>query len=360
MRNLIYEQATQASRGSGFQNCAVTDRFDCAVCATNFGSGRLSGVFFLQKWTGSRQGNKPFDARVRPWYKAAVTAGEPVWSEIYADFASQLPTITASTPVYSTADQSLLGVCATDVFLPNEMSRFLGTLKIGKTGSAFILERSGRLVSTSTEEAIMSSGTASDRLRAVESRNPTMRTTAGYLRDHFSDLRQIQSAEQLDFNLDGKRQLVQVMPFKDAYGLDWLIVTVLPESDFMGQIHQNTHTTILLCSAALILGIIICILTTRWITQPIVSVSRSAKALARGEWDQTVEVERSGDLGELAWSFNRMAHQIQTAFAEMQSLNNILVQNETRLKAFLESVPVGIAVLDAAGRPYYANQKANW
>jgi PAS domain S-box-containing protein len=42
----------------------------------------------------------------------------------------------------------------------------------------------------------------------------------------------------------------------------------------------------------------------------------------------------------------------------MQALNNTLAQNETRLKAFLESVPVGIAVIDAAGRPYYANQKA--
>jgi signal transduction histidine kinase len=296
------------------------------------------------------QGNKRFDARVRPWYKAAVTAGEPVWSEIYADFASQLPTITASTPVYSNADQSLLGVCATDVFLPNDMSRFLSSLKIGKTGSAFILERSGRLVSTSTLEPMMSSGADSDRLLAIESRNPTVRSTASYLREHFRDLRQIQSAEQLDFNLDGKRQLVQVVPFKDSYGLDWLIVTVLPESDFMGQIHQNTRTTILLCLAALVLGVIICILTSRWITQPIVRVSQLAKALARGEWDQTVEVERSGDLGELAGSFNQMAHQMQIAFAEVEQQvaertlelereQSALKQSEVTNQAIISAIP---------------------
>ena len=304
------------------------------------------------------QGKKTFDARVRPWFKAAVTLGEPVWSEIYADFATQLPTITASTPVYSAADRSLLGVCATDVFLPNEMSRFLASLQIGKTGSAFILERSGRLVATSTEEAIMSGGVAANQLLAVESRNLTVRATAAYLREHFSDLRQIQSREQLDFNLNGNRQLVQVVPFKDTHGLDWLIVTVLPESDFLAQIHQSIHTTILLCVAALLFGIVICIATARWITEPMVNVSRSAKALARGEWNQTLEIERSGDLGELARSFNQMAQQIQTAFADMRSLNHTLAQNEIRLKQFLESVPVGIAVLDAAGRPYYANQKA--
>ncbi|GAX45991.1 multi-sensor signal transduction histidine kinase [Tolypothrix sp. NIES-4075] len=304
------------------------------------------------------QGNKPFDARVRPWYKAAVMAGEPVWSGIYADFASQLPTITASTPVYSTADRSLLGVCATDVFLPNEMSRFLANLQIGKTGIAFILERSGQLVATSTGEAIISSGAAANRLSAVESRNPTVRATAAYLHDRFSDVWQIQTAEQLDFNFDGRRQLLQVMPFKDNRGLDWLIVTVLPESDFMAKINQSIHTTILLCIAALLLSIAICILIARWIVKPIVSVSQSAKALADGAWDQTVEIERSGDLGELARSFNQMAQQLQIAFAKMQSLNQTLAQSETRLQKILESVPVGIAVLDATGRPYYTNQKA--
>ncbi|WP_242054145.1 PAS domain S-box protein [Nostoc sp. FACHB-888] len=304
------------------------------------------------------QGNKAFDARVRPWYKAAVTAGEPIWSGIYADFASQLPTITASTPVYSTADRSLLGVCATDVFLPNEMSRFLASLQIGKTGIAFILERSGQLVATSTGEAIISRGAAANRLSAVESRNPTVRATAAYLREHFSDLWQIQTAEQLDFKFDGRRQLIQVMPFKDTRGLDWLIVTVLPESDFMAKINQSIRTTILLCIAALLLGIAICILIARWIVKPIVSVSQSAKALADGAWNQTVEIERSGDLGELARSFNQMAQQLQIAFAKMQSLNQTLAQSETRLQKILESVPVGIVVMDATGRPYYANQKA--
>ncbi|MCW5313049.1 PAS domain-containing protein [Nostoc sp. KVJ3] len=304
------------------------------------------------------QGNKAFDARVRPWYKAAVTVGEPSWSGIYADFASQLPTITASTPVYSTADRSLLGVCATDVFLPNEMSRFLASLQIGKTGIAFILERSGQLVATSTGEAIISSGAAANRLSAVESRNSTVRATAAYLREHFSDLWQIQTAEQLDFKFDGRRQLIQVMPFKDTRGLDWLIVTVLPESDFMAKINQSIYTTILLCIAALLLGIAICILIARWIAKPIVSVSQSAKALADGAWNQTVEIERSGDLGELARSFNQMAQQLQIAFAKMQSLNQTLAQSETRLQKILESVPVGIVVMDATGRPYYANQKA--
>jgi PAS domain S-box-containing protein len=126
----------------------------------------------------------------------------------------------------------------------------------------------------------------------------------------------------------------------------------------MEQIAINTRTTVLLCLVALIASVMIGILTARWITQPIVSVSRSAKALADGEWKHTVEIDRAGDLGELASSFNQMADQIRTDFAAMQSLNKALSESESKTKQFLEAVPVGIGVVDATGRPCYANQQA--
>jgi hypothetical protein len=43
---------------------------------------------------------------------------------------------------------------------------------------------------------------------------------------------------------------VQVAPFQDDRGLDWLIVIVVPEADFMEQITANTHLTIVLCLAS--------------------------------------------------------------------------------------------------------------
>ncbi|MCU0536306.1 MAG: cache domain-containing protein [Hydrococcus sp. Prado102] len=141
-----------------------------------FGVGKLEGADSLLVWISNAstdripqfyslnaQGNrdrlvgkenKKYDARLRPWYKAAMTENRPTWSVIYPDFTTLLPTITASMPVYDSTNGSFLGVCATDFFLPQEMNQFLKSLKIGKTGSAFIMERSGLLVSTSTDEPI--------------------------------------------------------------------------------------------------------------------------------------------------------------------------------------------------------------
>jgi PAS domain S-box-containing protein len=345
------------------------------------GAGRLAGENSLQIWISNTttrnipnfysinsQGKrdrllgkdtKRFDARLRPWYKAAVVAGQPTWSPIYNDFTTGIPTLTASMPVYDATNKSLRGVCATDFFLPQEMNRFLESLEIGKSGTAFIMERSGLLVSISVEKPPSESqANKTQRLSAIASENRTVQATAKYLRDRFGGFNQIQTSELLNFRMDDKQQFVQVLPFEDQWGLDWLIVTVLPEADFMERIQSNNRITVLLCIAALIVGIAVSILTARWITRPLVSLSRSAKALARGEWNQPVRIERSGDLGELATSFDEMAHQLQASFIELQSLNKALSANESRLKQFLEAVPVGITVLDAAGHLYYANQRA--
>lgn len=194
------------------------------------------------------------------------------------------------------------------------MNQFLESLEIGKSGTAFIMERSGLLVSTSIEQPSEQNENVDQRLNAIDSENQIIQATAIYLRDRFGQLERIQSSHLLNFKVNGQRQFVQVLPFQDPRGLDWLIVTVLPEADFMERIHANTRITVLLCIAALIVGAAISILTARWITRPLVSLSHFAKALAQGKWDQTVKIERSGDLGELAASFNEMAHQLQTSF----------------------------------------------
>ncbi|WP_017301791.1 PAS domain S-box protein [Nodosilinea nodulosa] len=344
------------------------------------GVGKMTNKVHLQTWLvndstnhipyfygldeqGNRNGEfdkdaKPFDARLRPWYKAAKEARQPTWSPIYLGFTTHWPAIATSIPVYNPSGGTLIGACGIDFLLPQEMSQFLKSLNIGKTGSAFIIERSGTLVSTSTAEPIVESkGEKSERLLASQSSNSTIRATADFLTQRFNGFDQIQAAQRLAFDIDGARQFVQVVPFQDRYGLDWLIVIVLPEADYLGQIQANIRDTLLLCLLALAAALILSVLTARWITRPVLSLNQSAKAIADGQWHQTVNIKRSDELGELANSFNQMAQQLQTAFFELQSLNQTLAQNETRLKAFLESLPIGISILDAAGHPYYANRR---
>jgi PAS domain S-box-containing protein len=159
------------------------------------------------------------------------------------------------------------------------------------------------------------------------------------------------ASKPLDFKIEGRRQFAQVTPFNDKFALDWLIVVVVPEANFMEQINANTYTTILLCVVAFIVSTGIGIFTARWITKPILQLNTTAKKIDRGEWNTTMEIKRSDEVGQLAESFNQMAAQLQESFAALR-------ESESRLTQFLEAVPVGVTVHDAKGKATYANLTA--
>ncbi|MEM1281653.1 MAG: hypothetical protein AAGG53_16895, partial [Cyanobacteria bacterium P01_H01_bin.152] len=49
-----------------------------------------------------------YDPRWRPWYQTTKQAGGPTWSQVYLDFQTYLPTITANTPIYDSQSGDLL------------------------------------------------------------------------------------------------------------------------------------------------------------------------------------------------------------------------------------------------------------
>ncbi len=262
-----------------------------------------------------------YDPRVEAWYKDAVKAGRPVWSQIYQwEGYPEIISISASLPVYNKSG-TLIGVLGVDRRL-SQISDFLRSLKISQSGKTFILERNGLLVaSSSTERPYTLVKGEAKRLHASESGDDSIRNAAQHLEKQTKGLKHIRHPEKHAFSVNGDRKFLKVVPYQDKYGLDWLIAVVVPESDFMERINANTSTTILLCFAALVIAILIGIKTSRWVVEPILRLNIAAKDLAKGEWQRTVEIQRSDELGELANSFNKMARQLQESFVSLESKN---------------------------------------
>ena len=292
-------------------------------------AGKSTG-YAIQFYVLDRQGDrtqllksKPnYDPRLRPWYQAAVKAGKPTWDNIYQLFASPQLVIDASLPL-SDPQGNLLGVAAVDYSLAS-ISQFLSSLEIGKTGETFIVERSGLLVGSSAAQELFVKNQTAQRVAAAACNDALTRLTAQHLLQQFGDFSRIVGNQQLDFAINGERQFVQVVPLKDERGLDWLIVVVVPEADFMGQINQNTRTTILLCLIALGLATVLGIFTSGWLVQPILRLSRAARAIARGDLDQTVTVNGISEVRLLSESFNQMAQQLRQSFSALAKTNEEL------------------------------------
>jgi HAMP domain-containing protein len=148
------------------------------------------------------------------------------------------------------------------------------------------------------------------RVRGCESADAVIRATSQQLIEHYSDLSQISDGRQFSFDIENQRQLVKVTPWRDPLGLDWLIVVVLPERDFMTQIDANTRTTILLCLFTFVAATAIGVLTARWINGQIGKLNSAARGIASGNLNQHVEmggVVRIVEVEDLAGAFNSMA-----------------------------------------------------
>jgi PAS domain S-box-containing protein len=299
----------------------------------------VSGNRTFRLW----QADKPFDARQRPWYQQAAALERPIWTDVYIAFTTGLPNVTAALPVYDRSGRRLLGVCATDVVLPEEFRMFLQNLEIGQNGQAFVIDRNGDLISTSTDEPLMVGEGDTARSRpASQSDVPLVRQSVQHLLEQFDGFEAIMESQQLEFHLSGQRQFLQVLPFRDPYGLDWLIVVVVPEADFMAQIHANTRNTIVLCLITAGLAIATGIFTARWITQPILHISETADQLARGEPVDPVDGSPVEEINTLAHSFNHMTERLRSSFNALQlAENNYRSIFENALEGIFQSSPEG-------------------
>ncbi|MEC4990649.1 MAG: EAL domain-containing protein [Oscillatoria sp. PMC 1068.18] len=280
---------------------------------------------------------QPGDVLKRPWYKTAVEAEMPTWSEVYTTRSNESLAITAARPVYGDRGE-VLGVFSTTITL-KQIDQFLKSIKIGQSGQIFIVDGEGRLIATSTGERLYQSvnrdGVESKKLLQVtESQNRLTRTTAEALLKqigHFSSVDKAQNFELVGdwakpsvLMGDRQRKFVKVTSLPEDIDLDWHIVVVAPEADFMAQIYANTRQTIWLCLGALALITGSSILTARWITKPLLRLNQVAKEITQHSFEsrslpEDLATNRTREVSELSYSFEQMTQQLQASFAALQT-----------------------------------------
>jgi adenylate cyclase len=85
-----------------------------------------------------------YDPRARPWYTGAVRSGGLHWTDVYVFHTDRVPGVTAGLP-YAGPGGGLRGVISVDVSLV-DLSRFVGRMRVGDSGRAFVLDRQHRIV----------------------------------------------------------------------------------------------------------------------------------------------------------------------------------------------------------------------
>lgn len=307
---------------------------DFAAAGRYFQDGRITVEEVSKKrnsnqhsyvYNTDKQGNRtnlavdtgPYVAMQEAWCEQPMKVGKSMWTLYQWQSPPYTLSVSANRPVYD-KNKNLIGVIGVDQRL-TQISDFLQQLKVSPSGKTFILERNGLLIASSNREQpfTLVNGKAK-RLQGSDSKDPLIEATAKHLTERFNNLSNIKDNQSLEFQLNDQRHFVQVAPWRDEWGLDWLVVVAVPEADFMERINANTRTTILLCLGALGLATALGLYTSRWITRPILRLSRASEAIAGGELTQSVAASSVGELNILARSFNGMAEQLRESFTALE------------------------------------------
>jgi PAS domain S-box-containing protein len=270
-----------------------------------------------------------YDPRQMHWYQTAQKAGKQTWTEIVPHFASSEATLFAVTPIYQNGE--FQGVMCTNLLL-KDISRFLNRLDFSPSGQTFILERSGELVASSTLEKpfINIEGLDLKRLPAIDSTNPLTQKAMQFLREQQIDLKAITEMQYFQIKSDRHQKLnrhfVQITPYQDPYGLDWLVVVILPESDFAADITAHTRNTLWLSFGAMGFAVVVGSAIAEWIARPI---------------RQMIQPLRIVEIDLMAGSFNRMAAQLGQSFASVQTA---LKESEAKYTTIFHNCPDSISL----------------
>lgn len=290
------------------------------------------------------------DVRDRPWYRRAVETGKPGWTAPFQIADTNLLALNAYQPVFN-ANRELIGVFAVNISL-NQLSDMLQNIEIEESGQVFILERNnGQLIATSTAEAVYMtigepdlSGVSEpgildfQRRLPVDMTNPLLQAAYQHLQETFGDFAKLQSFQEMSFSVQGERYFLSISPYNDIYGLDWLVVTVVPASDFMAEIQQNNRTTVLLCLLAVGGAIASGSLLSKRIAKHFRELNQVNQALAQGDFEQTLATHSAiAEVQGLATSFNQVAEQLRHLFQRQVELEATR-QSEQRFQEIASTI----------------------
>ncbi|MEL7493452.1 MAG: response regulator [Cyanobacteria bacterium J06554_11] len=285
----------------------------------------------------------PFDPRERPWYEAAARARKATWTNFYdfylqggrvQRFGIRTRTLGISfvRPYYGETGE-LLGVLGAD-FTLLDINNFLQNLEISPLGEAFILNRQGELIASSFIESPFNS--KDQPLSVDETRNELIETTGDFLQQRFGGFDNITQIQSLNYQDESGRQMLQVRPFADDFGLDWLIVVVVPESDFTGTIRENSRMTLLLSLAILSGTVLLVGWIARRISRVILELSQASERIAEGDLSQQIPTSMVKELNTVVKAFNGMSRQLKQSYAQLEdyslSLENKVKQRTRALE----------------------------
>ncbi|KAA9032420.1 hybrid sensor histidine kinase/response regulator [Niallia endozanthoxylica] len=243
-----------------------------------------------------------FDPRTRPWYSLAKEAGKPIFSPLYKHFVKDDLVLTSAYPIYN-REGIFQGVLGTRITL-SSLNDYLKEILADRSATAYVIERTtGELVANSLDlQSFQSLSDGTFKRISIDTIDDKDVLEAYELYKSTDETKVIKKTNEGNLH-------IKLTEYK-LDGVDWLIITTIPESQLTSQINQNITTAILLSIMAMLISMIIYKKVTDIILKPIHNLIWSAEKFSQGDLLHRAEIYKNDEIGKLSRVFNNMAEQL--------------------------------------------------
>jgi len=209
-------------------------------------------------------------------------------------------TIFVSIPVYGEDEEAVIGAALVVIRVEELNARHVIPVNLlGDHGYGMVVTSDGRIIAHRDEDQIIAPNEDGERPE-----------NAGMVSE--GTLRQLQEMTGDSAVFEATRDGVDIMLFVErSRHTDWYAVAVCPISELYEQSNGLAVFIIILFSALIVMQVIIIWFVVRGITRTLTTTVRYSEAVAKGELESTLSIEREDELGVLAQSLRDMVGKLK-------------------------------------------------
>ncbi len=296
-----------------------------------------------------------FDVTKRPWYLAAAPGKNPelkaVWSDPILDAALNGLVITSSYPVID-GSGNFRGVTAMDIQL-TRITDIVSNIRVGETGYAFLLDADFRVIAM-PELGYQDLNIAADLLPLGEVLDEAK--VAASVPPEFWALISDMAAGNSGFETLAIGGVERFIVYEPVPEVGYSIAIVVPTQELLAeaiatnqQIAESTRNIvfvgILLTVGILVITLFLMLGVGNRIARPLVSLTKTAEEIERGNLNARASINAQGELGILAHAFNAMTAQLRDT---IENLENRIADRTRALERRTEQMRAALEVGSAA------------
>ncbi|MFL0194969.1 methyl-accepting chemotaxis protein [Clostridium sp. WILCCON 0269] len=250
-----------------------------------------------------------YDPTSRPWYKDAIAAnGQVSVTKPYKDAVTDKIIITIAKQLHFNDGKE--GVVGIDIDLSTLCNKLTAT-KVGKTGYSILALPDGTIIADPDKSKLMLS---------IKKEIPSGQTI---LNEKHGNLQY----------KDGKSS--KVVGFNQSKETGWIVIAVLPQSDYVGDLNAGMTTAFVILIIMLIAAVICGIIIAKYVTRPLLRIQDFAKRLSVCDFSTPIKITRADE-------FSQTASLLNIAQKNVKELVKTIIDNSKSMSSSSEELSAAV------------------